>query len=498
MPIRGTADQCAAVERITKHLPAIYVVVALLVSIPLCLLTPPFFVPDEVAHSSRAIEIGHGEWITHKRPQGVGAEIDANALHVMTAMQSIQGSMVDRYPVAHTRPDGRITEAQLALARKIRWARHTVFFAFQNTAVYPPILYIPQAIGWRLGEAFNLTILHSLLLARLFVAFSATAIGWLAMRLCVSGQWLLFAYLLLPTKLSLNASCSQDGLLLAVAGLIMALLSRPICFRRLFTASELVASTALIAICVAARPPYLPLVFLLLLPSLELRAIRRREMFLPIFAILVALGVFGGWETMVHSLGNMVGPGANPAQQVNFLRSHPIAGALNLLEGTVREVPQLIVRSVEILGANDVFAPAAIYALLFISVAGIGLLGCIKGLSSRRSKVSLVLALVAVIAGISLAEYIIWNSPGSHRVEGLQSRYYLPIVPLVFFLFSREWQEKDNVAGMRAIALGARRKESLLVAAGLIFVAAVLYTPWIAAHSFYKLGLGEAAHLALK
>jgi len=498
MPARTIEMQGALLQRITDRLPIIYVAIALFVSILLCALTPPFFIPDEIAHSLRAIEIGHGELMAHRSSGEVGSKIDDNAVQVMLGTFAIEERMERQYPIAHQRPDGRISDAQLAPFRGIRWAGHFVFADFLNTAVYPPVLYIPQAIGWRLGEAIDLTILHTLFLARLLAAISAIAIGWLAMRLCVSGRWLLFAYLLLPTKLSLNASCSQDALLLAIAGLIMALLSRPLSFKRLFTASELISVSALMAICIIARPPYLPLVLVLLLPAFAIRRVRRQQILPAALAVVIAVGLFGGWEVLVHQLGNTIGPDAQPVQQMSFLRAHPVEGVRNLLGGTAREIPQLVVRGMETLGGNDVFAPIPIYALLFFSLLGLGLLSPIDGLKTWRSRGLLLFALVATIAGLSFAEYIIWNSPGSHRVNGLQSRYYLPLVPLAFFLFSRHGRRQNKGTPDGQVEISWRkRQEMLLLTSGSAFIVAVLYTPWIAAHSFYKLGLAHALYLAI-
>jgi uncharacterized membrane protein len=498
MPVQTIEMQGTLLQRITDRLPVIYVAIALFVSILLCALTPPMFIPDEFAHSLRAIEVGHGEWLAQRSLKGVGTMIDANAVRVMFGAVAIQKQIELRYPIAHQRPNGRISAAQLAPFRGIRWAGHSVFVGFLNTAVYPPVLYIPQAIGWRFGEAIDLTILHTLLLARLLAAISAIAIGWLAMRLCVSGRWLLFAYLLLPTKLSLNASCSQDALLLSIAGLIMALLSRPLQFKRSFTAAELLSITALVTVCILARPPYLPLVLVFLLPALSIRRVRRQQILPAALAIVIAVGVVGGWEVLVHSLGNTVGPDAQPLQQMSFLRAHPVEGVRDLLGGTAREIPQLVVRGMETLGGNDVFAPIAIYVFLFISILGLALLSPIDGLKAWRSRGLLLFALVATVAGLSFAEYIIWTPPGSHRVEGLQSRYYLPLVPLAFFFFSRRWRRQDEVASVGGKEAPWRKwQEVLLVISGSTFVIVVLYTPWIAAHSFYKLGLSDALYVAI-
>ena len=449
--MQNTGVGRSILSKAANRLPEMYVVISLLVSVALCLLTPPFFIPDEAAHSLRAIQISHGQLIGQRSAEGVGGWVDVNAARVMDGIFAIERDMEERYPIAHRRPDGRITETQLRDLRDIKWARQSVFRSFPNTAVYPPILYLPQAIGWWIGEAADFTILHSLLLARLLAACSAIAIGWLAMRLCVSGRWLLFAYLLLPTALSLNASCSQDAVLLAVAALIMALMSRALHFRRAFTIPEIVTVTCLLTVYIAARPPYLPLVLLLLLPCIAIQTVRRWQIISEVLAMLVVCSILGGWEAMIHSLGNTAGPEAQPARQVSFFRTHPLRGTLNVMEGTTREAPKLVVLGAEVLGGNDVFPPAAVYALLFFGIAGIVVFSPMEGLSSWPARWVLIFMLVATIGGISLAEYIIWTPPEAHAVYGLQS--LLLFTTCSVFLFSipmgakgRTWKTQRDVS----------------------------------------------------
>jgi len=388
-----------------------------------------------------------------------------------------------------------VTEAQLIPLREIRWTHRTVFVSFQNTAVYPPLLYLPQAAGWRIGEATGLTILHSMLLARWLASLSAVAIGWLALRFCPSGRWLLCAYLLLPTVLALNASCSQDGLLLPIAGLAMALLARVLCARRLFTHLELAAVTGLLAVCITARPPYVPLALLLFLPVLAAPGVSWRR-FLPAAAgLLVIVGLLGAWEILIHSLGAYPHAISPAESQIAFLRAHPLYLVMILLLGTLLYPPLILAPGLATMGILDVFPPLCVFALLGAGLAGIAFFTPKDTSDTRRVDASLLFIWVTGFAAVSLAIYCICSPPGANWIGGLQARYYLPLVPFIFLLYRHHAPGSEDT-GQQSPAIGVlvRRRGMLLVLAGGVFLAGVLYTPWVAAHRFYNLDLISAFH----
>ena len=485
----------ALVERI---LPEVYLGIGLLLTFTICLLTPPFYAPDEIAHASREIQICHGGFIGQRTPQGVGGFIDSNVAALMDGMGEIQADLDRRHPPALNRPDGRVTEAQLTPFRQKRWSRRLVFMAFQNTAIYPPILYLPQALGWRVAEIADLTILHSLFLVRLLAATAAIATGWLALRLCCGGRWLLFTYLLLPTVLAQNASCSQDALLLPIAGLAMSLLSRPISDGRLFTLAELSAVTGVLTLCIGARPPYFPLAIAVLLPVLTIRGATWRQFVPSILALVAIAAAVGGWVVLVRPLGTFIQPQAHPDLQIAFLRSHPLLGAQKIVYWSLAQIPLLVAQGVEVLGILDIYPGRATYAFLLVGIAGVVILAPARGLTSRRARWILTLAVVAVCAIISLAEYIAFTPPQADWVACLQGRYYLPLAAVACLLIRRGDRgpaDKESQAHEKRRHMG--RRGILLLVAMSVFLCGVLYTPWVVARGFYKLDLGPALHASL-
>jgi uncharacterized membrane protein len=166
------------------------------------------------------------------------------------------------------------------------------------------------------------------------------------------------------------------------------------------------------------------------------------------------------------------------------VRHHPVVAAFDLLVAPVRQIRPMVVGGFAQLGTNNVIPPWPVFVLL-----GLGALlllaatpmPCLRRASSRGL---LVLALLGAIFGISLAEFLVWTPPGSHTVGGLQSRYYLPLLPAAFLL----------LPAVSPIPQRVRQKMLLL---GLVmFVPAAMWTPWVVAHRFYAEGLIGALRIA--
>jgi len=463
--------QTAWLERIGDRLPTIYLVLALVLTGLLAWMTAPFFGPDEPNQACRAISLSHGVLIPQLGTSEGGAQIDAGAYAAMDGVNDLRMAWERRSPDFHDRHFGPLTvDAQRPLG-SIRWARRTVFVPFGNTAVYPPVLYLPAMLGWRIGEAADLTIFNSLRLARLFSALTAIALGWLALRIAGSSRWRLLPFLLLPSTLFLNASCSQDAVLLSVAALVVAMLSRALAAQRAFTNTELAVMAVLLALCGSARPPNIALALVLFLPAIELTGATWRRFLAPAAAFGTVMAMCAAWMYTAAPLGLQWSDEADPELQGIFLRAHPLAAVAAVVKGTVAAGGDFFHRGLYVVGWNDLLPHHGIAAILTVCLAVIALTAPSFPLRTWRGRVLLALAVAGPLLGISLAEYIIWTPPGGHTVFGIQPRYWLPMMPLATML-----------------AHGMRKPRWLIGASALLALVACTL-PWMAAHAFYRDGV---------
>jgi hypothetical protein len=475
-------------SRFERRLPEIYLALAFVLTLLLCWMTPPFFAPDEPDHAAREISLSHGHLIERESPDGAGGDIDDGVAHVMDAMGSIRMGWEKHAGDFLDRSYGPLTDEQL---RQVdgRWSGRTIFQSFGNTAVYPPLLYLPAMAGWRTAEAAGWTVFASLRLARVLCALCAVVLGWLALRFCVGTRWQLLACLLLPTVLYLNATCSQDALIPGLAGLALAMLSRPLAARRQFTRAELAVAAAALALIALARPPYAAMALVLFLPAVEFRSGGRRWI-APSVAFAAVASVTAFWWRLVSGLEVATNDFGDPDVQRVFLREHPLVASLAVLRGTAYAGYDFLHRGVYVIGLNDLLphhGAAAVLAicLLIIVIAARG-----PVVKTWRGRALLIVCVAAPLVGVSLAEYLIWTPPGGTTVFGVMPRYWLAAMPLGILLLQSCLLRREHWLAMMP--------RQMMMMAGAVMAIVACTLPWMVSHAYYREGAWHVLLLNLR
>jgi hypothetical protein len=470
--------------RVEHRLPELYLVFALAITGLMCFATAPFFSPDEPAHSLRVLSLAHGILVPQIGPKEAGAPTDAGAIQAMDRVDTLRMAWEKVNLDWLDRGYGGMSEAEERPIDGIRWAHRIIFEPFGNTAIYPPGLYLPAIVGWRIGEAADLTIVHSLRLARLLSAITAVMLGWLALRLAAS-RWLVLPFLIIPSTLFLNATSSQDSILLPFAALIAALLTRPLAAGRALTNTELTFAALLIALCGMGRPPYAALVLVLFLPTVELRHRVSRDWLRPGVATAAVLAACAAWRALVRPLGVDTADWANPPLQIAFMREHPFLATAAIADGTRFGAYDLFHRGLYVIGWNDRLPHHGAAFVLTLCMATILLFTPYFPLR-WPARTLLAVTVAAPLVGISVAEYVIWTPPGMTTAFGIQARYWLPLVPLASMLVA-------------SIPLGRiRSRRGPLIAATAVLAAIAATLPWMAAHAFYRDSLGHVLRFTLR
>lgn len=420
-----TSEQLAA-----RWMAAAFLLYGLLATAFLAVNVPPFQNPDEPAHFLRAAQIAEGVLIGTRFAENNGTaapQVTAGGLSDPAISQAAA-------PFASIAAHREEKVARADWVANVHWTRTRSLISFPNTAMYPPFLYLPSAVGVLSGRIANLSVLRTLVVSRLLSGMTAVALGALAIIVAGGAAPWLFAILTLPMSLSLFASASQDGLLIAVsalAGAFMVRLSRWPTAQNWKLLTWLVVALSLVGM---ARPPYGPLALL----PFGLQKIRLRWRILASIAIAASVVI---WSALVAATTwtsfASTATGAEPLAQLELLRHDPVS-AITAAFNTLKQYGLAYVATfIGVLGSLDTILPRSYYVAAAIALI-IAALATILGVKSDRvggiNLPSLVGAILSVAAVFGI-QYLTWTPPGHATIEGVQGRYFLPIALTGMALF---------------------------------------------------------------
>jgi uncharacterized membrane protein len=367
-----------------------------------------------------------GHLVPHRR---VGGRIDASLFHVLYTLfhwsETRQGT--------HFNPHSYTDFAAATLGGHATNLAH-----FENTALYSPLNYVPQIAVFWIARHLTASVLTTLFVARLVSGLVWAGLVTWSVSLMRRWRWLWSVAVLVPTALAQGPTLSSDSIVLGVVAVAVAYALalahageplRPAALARLsilglalgllkFPAPLVIAAIAVILWPVAGsgrtRAGVLAAV---LAPCLAVAAwwnLKINAYFLP-----YRNTVFNAVDRRYIS----------PPQQIHHVLTHLIdmpALLWNTLSGGRLLQVDGLVATYGTLSLSGWFAVPWLAAVAALVVAAPERPG-----ASRRNRAALGGVLVAIVIITAFAQYLTWNGVGASTIQGIQGRYFAPLLVLV-------------------------------------------------------------------
>jgi uncharacterized membrane protein len=177
----------------------------------MAVITPPMQVADEPAHFFRAYHISLGHLLSEREGDCIGGRLPRDLLIFYKIGQIFPISIMREDKVREKSViDLRVIKALLCQPAGAR--SRPVLIPYNSSAFYPPVSYIPQALGIALARWLGLAPLISMYAGRLLNSFFYIFLAGAAIRTMRAQRWMMALIALLPMSLFQAASLSPDGL----------------------------------------------------------------------------------------------------------------------------------------------------------------------------------------------------------------------------------------------------------------------------------------------
>jgi hypothetical protein len=400
-----------------------FLVLGALTALLLLLLTPPFQVPDEAAHFFRAYSLSEG------RLSGVrlGGKPGVVVPESVVATKEAWEQKIPFHPEARLDLDRALPTFGMPLDPE-RWRFKPVSNAIVTIA-YPPVPYLPQAVGIALGRMFEAPPIFLFYLGRLANAVAALLLCGMAIRLVPFGKWPLLLLMLTPVSCFLRSSVSADAVTLGLvfanfsAGLGIATAQAPPAPK---LARFYVATAILLVLCKYAYF-WVPLVILL-----GLRRVPARNLLGPLaLAGFAGLLLLGAWYAWVRDIANPIAPGSDPRRQLLVIVADPFGHVALLAEHFTRWWIAYYRGLVGTLGWVDTPLPGWFVHLYWLVVGGLTLTHESPHFDRFQR---LALIGVAILGYLTVVNTLFVTMPmAAQEMRGMQARYLIPAAPFLVF-----------------------------------------------------------------
>ncbi|MDR0950018.1 MAG: DUF2142 domain-containing protein [Candidatus Ancillula sp.] len=453
-----------------------YLIIVVVFGLFFALLVPPGFNHDEKEHYLRVNEIANGQII----PQNIGHPTewtkmvmgsDVTEDNLKDIPNAFYGGVVSE-DVAKMLETGAAQTYSKDYHFSFPWWASSEFddsgdiginygnkieVANTNTAIYSPIVYLPQVIAVKAGQLFNLSNSFTFILSRLLGFLATTLLIFLAIKLIPIGslvfkRCIMFLCILPPMLIQLTA-VSADGMTVGICLLFTAVILRYI--KKYQTKNSNLKNKDILVLCVLVfliallKITYFPIICLLFSLPIACISLRDKNDIIKICSIFgFGVIVFFVWYlqiNLIHVGQYYFGNKSDPAGQIDWVLAssdnfntgfHAIWNSLLDNRWDDTSASPVWVSLANEVPFRNIKVPGLLFVMLYFGFALVLVKSKKSDIKMNKILRTLIFLLGAgSIALISIALYFEFTPVGMNSVWGVQARYYLPLIPLMIIPF---------------------------------------------------------------
>ncbi|HUD06362.1 MAG TPA: DUF2142 domain-containing protein [Candidatus Saccharimonadales bacterium] len=415
-----------------------FAIIAIVFGILFVFTTPLLWGADETTHFGRVYQITQGHirsvYIGDVWGTGYGGYIPANLFSFIKAVDA---------DLLH--PNTTILDTRRVGTPNIynqfgdqKFSKQKVIYSFPNTATYSPVAYAPSVVGVFITEKLNLNIASMIYAGRLCdLAFYILCV-YFALKILrfTRTKWIIFTVALLPMALFQASIITADTTTNAVAILFAALIIKSLIYKKPLSKLESILLLLLAIVLPLVKPIYVFFDFLILFIPKQLLRISRGTI-LKILALVVGLIGFVVWSYITRNVTDAVRlmrgdfwQSISPPAQIKYAEHHIITAGVIVVRTVFLQDNTYLSQLIGWLGFDYVPAPA-MAIISSLGAMGLAFLIIDKAKLSKKHAYAILAVILACFVTLFATLYITFTRVKYPEVEGVQGRYFIPLLPLL-------------------------------------------------------------------
>lgn len=318
-------------------------------------------------------------------------------------------------------------------------------------AVYSPIPYIPQALTIGILNIFTDNVAIIFYGARIVNLLVSVFLLYFAMKLIPFGKKMIFLITILPTTMVQISSLSPDALTLTSSILFVAYVLKLWYEKRKITKKEVSKLTILGIVVALCKIVYIPFVFFVLILPRKSYKDKKNYTLSVITMIVIPILINLIWLAIANTHLSLIDNNKSSVQTANILTNIP--EYIRTVAYTLQYIMDKTLTA--LFGGGGMTHNTSAVGNGFITVIPMILLFVFEILFDEKLKINLEMKAKVIISIISLAIigliftslYVQWSPLKWFFVDGVQGRYFLPLLlPLTILLAQNNLvKQKGNI-----------------------------------------------------
>ena len=333
-----------------------------------------------------------------------------------------------------------------------------------STTEAPMIIYLPAVLGMTLARLLHLGTVPMLLLGRWFSLLGFTILTYFGMKKLPFGKTALFLLAVLPMNLQQCTSFSYDAVITGVSFLYICWCVSLAFGEKQVKATDMLGLGILGIILVYGKSGvYLPLALLIfLIPAARFGGKRVRNLcvlglfLLPVLCFLNQNTATVSYIATTTEATATVGSSTTAGYTIGYLLSQPLA-LVRMLANTLSDKTAFYLESLvgQKMGWVEIDISEVISMLFWLLLILASLKTKEEPMYIRTGQKWWIVFVCAVCAGLILAGMLLtWTPRGYVSIEGVQGRYFIPLMPALLLVLRNPRLTWDRCAQRGLIYAG--------------------------------------------
>lgn len=435
-----------------KNIEKRFIYLSLIIGMIFMILTPPFQAPDENNHFKKAYVISRGNLFPEVKNGKVGFELPKGMVDYIE-MQNSKGSNLD----------AKFKFKDIYMTERLPGEyKESKFYNF-TTVTTNPLAHCIQATGIIVGQIFAHildvkmpSVVYQLYFARFFNLLFYSLIISISIKITPILKKTIALIGLMPMALFQAATVSYDPLLIALSFLAISIIFSVSFEKDKNLSKRYIIILGIIAyIFIEVKIVYLPLYLLLvILPKKEMEnKVLFFKKLLCILGIVITLMLVFKVGSPSMKLVTETRTDILAKEQLKYIIHNPFNYCKIYVNTLIKKRQYLIATTIGTFGLIDtnlycVFLSIYLVCMPLVGISEISLDNVDVDIWGR---IAVIISTSAAIFGCFLAMYIYWTSImdgygiGASEITGVQGRYFIPILPVIFLFFANKKLNKYTI-----------------------------------------------------